>query len=98
MAPEREDAKHFDNRVSGIRAKTKITLTSHWSKVAGGGVIPLHKLSIHSEDITSESRLRKGGEGSIAGSTNQKDGGPHRLVNKGGGLCSSSLNRRAGIS
>jgi hypothetical protein len=91
MAPEREDAKHFDNRVSGIRAKTKITLTSHWSKVAGG-VIPLHKLSIHSEDITSESRLRKGGEGSIAGSTNQKDGGPHRLVN------SSSLDRRAGIS
>jgi hypothetical protein len=46
MAPEREDAKHFDNRVNGIRAKTKITLTSHWSKVAGG-VIPLHKLSIH---------------------------------------------------
>jgi hypothetical protein len=85
MAPEREDAKHFDNRVSGIRAKTKITLTSHWSKVAAR-VIPLHKLSIHSEDITSESRLRKGGEGSIAGSANQKDGGPHRLENKGGAL------------
>jgi hypothetical protein len=40
----------------------------------------------HSEDITSESRLKKGGEGSIAGRTNQKDGGPHLAVNKGRAL------------
>ena len=32
----------------------------------------------HSEDITSESRLRKGGEGSIAGRTNQKDAAAER--------------------
>jgi hypothetical protein len=47
--------------------------------------ISVHRLA-HSEDITSESRLRKGGEGSIAGSPNQKDGGPHRIVNKGRAL------------
>jgi hypothetical protein len=47
----------------------------------------VHRLA-HSEDIASgsKSRLRKGGEGSIPGSTNQKDGGPHRLVNKGRAL------------
>ena len=40
----------------------------------------------HREYITSESRLRKGGEESIAGRTNQKDGGPHSIVNKGRAL------------
>jgi hypothetical protein len=39
-----------------------------------------------SEDTTSESGLRKGGEGSIAGGTNQKDSGPDRKANKGRAL------------
>jgi hypothetical protein len=44
-----------------------------------------------SEDTKSGSRLRKGGEGSIAGGANQKDSGPDRIENKGRGSAAAPL-------
>jgi hypothetical protein len=43
------------------------------------------------EDTKSGSGLREGGEGSIAGGTNQKDSGPDRIENKGRGSAAAPL-------